>query len=153
MGTSTDGQICFGIYFPEEYEFPWTETDIEEWWLVESGWKWEGENPWTEDGNYAPRFSQNDSRIDAWFDSQRDWKKSHPLPVVKVNYQSGDCPAYILACPSSLIAASRGYPHVFYPDLLNNFPPIELKALIDFCSKYNLEYDTPPSWYLSSYWG
>lgn len=153
MGTSTNGQICFGTYFPEDFEFPWGDRDVEEWWLIESGWKWEGENPWTDSGDYAPGFSRDDPRIDAWFDSRRDWIKSHPLPFVKVNYQSGECPAYILACPSSVMVAHRGSPSVFDPSTLYNFPSSEMKALVDFCMKYKLQYDTRPSWYISSYWG
>jgi len=154
MGVSTNGQICFGIYFEEDAELPWDESgdSLDEWWIEESGWVWEGDNPYTSQGEYTPGFCDGDPRIDTYYNSRTEWKKSHPCPIVDVNYQSGDYPAYILAVPSTIKTANRGYPKVFSPgDLIVSLD--EEKALLDFCNKYGLEYDTPPSWYLSSYWG
>ncbi len=156
MSTSTDGQISYGILFPEDYEFPWSASpfdgDINEWWLVESGWKWDGDEPFTEDGELATGFTSEDPRIGEYFRRQREWKKSNPLPIAEINYQSGDVPAYILAVPSSIKTANRGYPEPFVPEsLIVNGQ--DRQALIDFCVAYGLEMDAPPSWYLSSYWG
>lgn len=155
MGTSTDGQICYGIYFEEGYEFPWGEEsewegDMEEWWLIESGWTWEKEKPFDEEGNYSPGFSDKHPLTEEYFDSRHEWKKSHPCPIVEVNYQSGECPAYILAISESVITASRGYPEVL--------SPLEESVewgtiLVEFCDTYGIEHDTGPQWYLSSYWG
>lgn len=138
MGTSTDGEISFGILFAEGYEFPWDSEefgcDVDEWWLIETGWKWEGDQPFNSDGEYSPGFSQDDPRIDAYFDSKSDWKKEHPLPFEVINYQSSEAPAYILAIPSSHLTAHRGYPEAFTPsDLRAN--PTELRALVEFCEK------------------
>lgn len=152
MSTSTNGQICFGVAFEEGYKFPWSESNFDEWWLVESGWKWEGEKPFTESGMYAPGFTFDDPRIDAYFDSQRAWARMYPASVIEINYQSGECPAYILAVPSTVITASRGYPQILDSDsfLLDSR---DETALLDFCSKYKLEFVGSPEWYLSSYWG
>jgi len=154
MGTSTDGQICFGVMFEEDYEFPWSDRDdgIEDWWLEESGWKYDGENPFDADGNFAPGFKEDDPRVDAYFDSQSSWKKSHPCPVVEINYQSGDYPAYILAIPDSLQTANRGNPVAINPEELS-VDGSAIEALKEVCAKYDLKYEGEPSWYLSSYWG
>lgn len=40
MSTSTDGQICFGVVFEEDYEFPWDdENNFEKWWQTVNGFK------------------------------------------------------------------------------------------------------------------
>lgn len=156
MSTSTDGQICYGVVFEEDYEFPWDDEvyngDFDEWWLVESGWRWNKENPYTPDGEYASGFSKDDPRIDEYYDSRNAWKDAHPAPVELVNYQSGECPAYILAIPSSVLIAHRGYAEVFRPSELVAKDD-EAEKLMEFCSKYGLEFEEGPCWLLSSYWG
>ncbi len=157
MSTSTDGQISYGIYFEEGYEFPWGEEgewegDIDEWWLVESGWKWSKQKPYDNNGNYTSGISKGHPLIEEYFDSRHAWKRANPCPVVQVNYQSGEVLAYILAIPSSVLTARRGYPEVFSPNSLIETEEMK-KTLIEFCKKYEIEHDTDPCWYLSSYWG
>jgi hypothetical protein len=139
MGVFTNGQICYGIIFEEGYEFPWNsedfDGDIEEWWLVESGWEYEDEKP----------FEQYSKR-------RRDWEESHPLPVKLVNYSSSNYPAYVLACPSSEVTVDNGYTKVFKPNTLIASGK-ELNNLLQFCEKYGLLCDNGPDWILSSYWG
>lgn len=157
MSTSTDGQICYGILFPEDYEFPWStneyEDDIDNWWRDVNGYVNPVESPFDDEGEYKPGYSQNDPRIHEYFKGPDAWDKVNPLPVELVNYQSDECPAYILAVPSTVKIANRGYPVAFGPGIELVVSGEDRQALIDFCSKYGLEVDAPPSWYLSSYWG
>lgn len=158
MGISTDGQLCYGVKFEEDYEFPWEDEDIDDWWLIESGWKWDGEEPFTPEGEYAPGFGNNDPRIEEYFRSRHLWLRDHPCPIVEVNYQSGDYPAYILAAPSTVITARRGYPERIDPLVLRQGEDIEgefnieVEALEKFLRKYDLFIDEP-AWWLSSYYG
>lgn len=157
MSTSTNAEISYGIFFEEGFEFPWNEEtewegDMEEWWLVESGWKWDKQQPYDKDGNYSPGISKGSPLIDEFYDSRDDWRNSHPCPVVEVNYQSDECPAYILAIPESVITARRGYPEVISQDKLESLLEWDT-ILIEFCDTYGIEHDTGPQWYLTSYWG
>lgn len=157
MSTSTNGQICYGIYFDEGHEFPWDgeewEGDIENWWLIESGWKWDKQNPFDEHGNYSTGLHEDHPLVNEYFDSRYAWKESHPCPIELVNYQSGECPAHIIALPESIITARRGYPEVINPAYQLNSTKEMTDALTGFCAKYGIEHDTGPQWYLSSYWG
>lgn len=156
MGQSTDGQLCFGVVFDEETEFPWDaepfDGDEDEWWLVETGWKYDGEQPFTEDGDYAPSFSRDDPRVGAYFKDRREWKDAHPLPVELINYCSGDYPMWMIAVPATVKKARRGDPVAIDVTGLDPHPEGE-RALTEFCEKYGLKYEGQPSWWLSSYWG
>lgn len=157
MSTSTDGQICYGIYFEEGFEFPWSEDtewegDIEEWWLIESGWTWDKQNPFDKNGNFSPGIYTDHPLVNEYFDSRFKWKLAHPCPVAEVNYQSIEIPAYILAIPESVITANRGYPQVLDPSQIVATEEMR-NTLIEFCQKYEIEMSTGPQWYLSSYWG
>lgn len=156
MGTTTDGEISYGIYFDEGFEFPWStdewEDDFDEWWLIESGWKWNKQKPFDEDGNYALGIDRNHPLTKEYFDSRHIWRDSHPCPVELVNYQSGECPAYIIAFRGSVITARRGYPELIDPTRLNGTEEMSA-TLTGFCAKHGIEHETGPQWYLSSYWG
>lgn len=153
MSISTDGQICYGIYFEEDFEFPWDadeyESDIEEWWLAVNNYVNPLPDPYDENGRKPDTTEQ---QINEYFRHRREWLKSHPVPVKPVNYQSREVPAYLLAVPSSLMTARRGYPEVFDPEALT-VPDTERQALINLCEQYGIKTLTPPAWYLSSYWG
>jgi hypothetical protein len=131
MGTSTDGQICYGIITDEDNEFPWDgdefEGDEEEWWAWETGWE-----P-TDECQYSFQ-----------------WNEKHPMPFKLVNYCSGDFPMWIVAVPETVINANRGYPKSFDPARLT-VSTEGLEAFKEFLAKYSIEGDA--KWWLSSYWG
>lgn len=153
MGVSTDGIICYGIKFDEEYGFPWNDDDIdiEDWWRVVSGFAPSVEI-YDEQGGYINGTRPDGSVIDRYYEELRKWDKENPLPVQEVNYCSGDYPLYILAIPGTVKRASRGFPEAFRPEELL-FPEDARQALIDFCDKYSIDYEDEPQWYLASYWG
>lgn len=163
MGTSTNGEISFGIMFEEDFEFPWDEEmddgenshnfegDIEEWWRLMNGFSI-ADSPYDQQGNYKPGVKEGDPRINAYHERQCEWDKAHPLPVQLVNYQSGDCPAYILAVPQSVITARRGCPEVLKIEELNT-NEAATTVLVEFCKRFGIEHDQQPKWWLSSYWG
>ncbi len=152
MGTSTNGQICYGIAFEEGYEFPWNTThgDINDWWLSVCGYK-PTEELYDSDGNYLDGQEPPREQIERYFDERRAFAEAHPMPVELVNYCSGECAMYVLAVPSSVIIARRGYPEEFDPAQLN-VTLLDVDALLQFCKAHNIE-TSDPKWFLTSYWG
>lgn len=165
MGVSTDGQICFGVAFPEGFEFPWDKTadgDYERWWRGQLGYKppFELYGP---DGEYIAGQKPSDARVTEYFKHKRDFDEANPLPVRVVNYCSGECPMYILAILEPFLKNSRGFPIGFDPSTLRVTEDQvgKLKAFIETyveVEKDALEYfdgdkTLTPKWYLSSYWG
>lgn len=157
MGVSTDGQICYGVIFPEEFQFPWGDTEkdnIDTWWIEKVH-------------KYKPPFQLYDEkgaeignptkeRSDEWWEHRRVFEKAHPLPVTLVNCCSLSHPKYILACPSSIMISNRGYPQPFLRSGLQA-EPREIMALGKFLEEHLKvpldEGNSPtPQWYLSSYW-
>lgn len=155
MGVSTDGQICYGVMFDEDFEFPWLceefSGDEDEWWLVASGYKYDGPELF-KDGWYIEGLNQDSPEVRAYFASRATWREAHPMPVRTVNYCSYEYPMYIIATPSSFKRALRGYAEKFAPsELVPNSDEVE--ALIKFCREYLGIEDAQPEWYLSSLWG
>jgi len=158
MSVSTDGQICFGIKFGEEFEFPWNaekyDEDIGEWWMDVNGYKppfemFDENGKWIGGEIAWPEYKQEE-----YYNARYKFEKKHPLPIELVNYCSGEYPAYILAVPKSCLTASRGY-----PQSIDKLFAIEDEApewedqLKAFCKKYGIRARSAPKWWLSSYWG
>ena len=152
MGTTTDGQLCYGVIISDDP--PWADEkydhDIDDWWIGVSDYVNPVEYPFTEDGEYKDGFIPGDPRIDEWCKNRYEWHKSNPLPVELVNYCSCDYAEYILAVRGTVSTASRGYP-VEVNSLLVDADATEM--LKSFCAKYFVETADEPKWYLSSYWG
>lgn len=155
MSVSTDGQICYGISFEEDHQFPWDDEkfngDIKDWWRDVNGFKPPFEL-YDKDGNYIDGVKPPQSRMDAYFDAGQKWDAAHPLPVSLVNTCSGDCPQYVLAVPSTERKANRGYPEKFSPsDLV--VADADVAKLTDFCAKYGIDFTADQlGWWLSSLW-
>ena len=147
MGVSTDGQICLGIVFDEDYEFPWEDEDIKVWWEEVRGY----EKPFEIYDDSGRKLGVTQDQVNEYHQHSRDWQEANPLPVELVNYCSGDYPMYILAVPSSVINASRGFPVEISPDL--TIKQEELEPFISFTREYLPELSLEVRWYLSSYWG
>jgi len=134
MTVSIYGQLCFGIVFPEDYEFPWDEIDhIEEWWFI-----------------------TNKELPPSSYDEREEFLKKNPLPVELVNYCSGDSPMWILAVPSFVMTSSKGYPEEINIEDDFKVSDEEVNKLIDFCKKYcknedNEDVNLKPKWCLSSF--
>jgi len=86
------------------------------------------------------------------FHHKREFEKEHPLPITLINYCGGNHPLYIIALPETVRIANRGYPETFDPQELT-VSMSEKAILIGFCKVHNIEFDSEPQWYLSSYWG
>lgn len=155
MSVSTDGQIHFGIVFPEDYEFPWLDDDQgeDDWWRSVTGFR-PSFDPFTADGDYKPGVIIGDPRIDAYFDEQKQWDKDNPLPFVLVSYQTVDYPAYMLAVPGIGLVARQGHPKAFDPTALT-VPEGAAARLLSFCATYGIDNGQGMEfrWYLSSFWG
>lgn len=156
MGVSTNGQICYGIQFDEGTEFPWDnekyEGDIDNWWLYGVvGFKHSFEI-YGDDGNYIDGKEPSDDVIEAYYAEQRAVEEANPLPVELINYCSDKVPMYIIAVPSTIKRAFRGYPTWFDPSGLT-VTDEEKAALIAFCETHGIVTLEEPMWWLSSYWG
>lgn len=154
MTVSTNAQICYGVTFDEDFEFPWDDEkyeEIDDWWLHEV----HGFKPSVElfgpDGEYLNGIEPSKEDVSRYFGEQRDFLKAHPLPVGLVNYCSCDYPMIILAVPRTVITARRGYPSAFNPfDLTVALE--EREALLKFLSDHGLDQLQNPAWILSSLW-
>jgi hypothetical protein len=157
MSVSTDGQICFGVILDEEEEYPWQikeyDDDIDDWWIFDVLGFSHSFEMFTPQGEWIGGKEWPEEKRDQHYQEKRDFEQANPkLPVVLVNYCSGDYPMWILAIPETCNSARRGYPEKFNPsDLI--VTDEQKQKLIEFCQKYGVKYQGNPEWYLSSYWG
>jgi len=158
MGVSTNGQICYGILLVDEIELPWddVDNDIDKWWLYEVlNYK----NPFEifdQDGNWINGEKPPTTTVDEYYETQKEYRKLHGgLPITMINSCSEDYPQWIVAIGETAKKAFRGSPVIFEPSsLVNGFEKERAnKILVKFCNDYDLQYETEPAWYLSSYWG
>lgn len=156
MGVSTNGVICYGIQFDEDTEFPWNddkyEGDIDSWWLHSVVEFKPSLEIYGEDGNYIDGKVPSDEVINAYYAERRAAENANPLPIELVNYCSANAPMYIVAVPSTIKRALRGYPTWFEPTALT-VTDEEKAALIAFCEAHGIVTLEEPMWWLSSYWG
>jgi len=161
MGTTTNGVICYGIQFDEDTEFPWDDKeyegenydgDIDRWWLYDVlGFKHSFEI-YGDDGNYIDGKEPSTEDYLAYAAESRTVTDANPLPVELVNYCSANVPMYILAVPSTIKRALRGYPTWFDPVDLT-VTDDEKAQLLAFCNTHGIVTLAEPQWWLSSYWG
>lgn len=157
MGTSTNGQISYGIKFDDGFEFPWDsleyEGDIENWWTHGVlGFRYSFEL-YTPEGNYIGGERPPQEKLDQYYAERREFEAKNPkLPVELDNYCSGDFPMYILSVKGVGTSARRGYPTAFNPSELV-VTDEQVNELLGFCQAHGIELDGEPAWYLSSYWG
>ena len=155
MGTSTNGIIAFGIAFEEDTEFPWDadqfDGDVEDWWMEHCGFQ-NKYSPFTESGDYAEGWSENDPRFEEYFSLSRKWLSENPVPFQAENYCSGECPMYALVLPGKTMTSLRGCPTPFVPSDLT----IDGKAVQRFkaaLAQAGIAVESEPEWLLMSYWG
>jgi len=156
MTVSTDAQICFGIAFDEETEFPWSgeewDDDIETWWIYAIQEYQPPFEIYDTNGEYLESVKPSDERICEYYRTKHTFKVDHPLPVELVRHCSGDFPMYILAVPRTVKVVSRGYPEEIKPSEMV-VTEDERQLLITFCEEHNIETEEGPRWWLSSMWG
>lgn len=151
MGVSTDGKICFGVDFDEDFEFPWNseddEIEIDDWWRDLHNYV----NPyqiWTDDGNLKEDITPEDKR--KYYDYRHQWIEDNPVPFELVNTCSCDYPIYMLAMPKTNVNCSRGYPTEIDLNMFNLVTQ-DVDKFKTALKKYGL-YISEPKWYLSSLW-
>ena len=157
MGTSSDGVLCFGIDFGEDYEFPWDnykgddsdeEGDIDDWWMIQSGYIPSVEI-YNKEGELIEGVTTETE--DEYWGHRRKFQEQNPLPVDLALYCSYDYPMYILAVKGTQSSACRG--EVVEIENLD-VDHDSKKTLEDFCDKYlDLDADKIPKWYLCSLYG
>ena len=84
MGVSTNAQLCFGVLFDEDTEFPWdTEDyagDIEEWWLTEVCGYQPSVALFDAQGEYLAGRRPSEEALSHYFAEKRAFAKAHPVP-------------------------------------------------------------------------
>jgi hypothetical protein len=154
MGTSTNGQLSFGVAFDEDFEFPWSdekyEGDIEEWWRDVRGFVNPIECPFDDRGDYKPGINTDSPVISEYFAKQREWETANPIPVELVNYCSGDYPMWIIAAKH--MENCRGTPQKVTMEFIRDTDEA-FQRLSEFLDKYGIESENEPDWWLTSYWG
>lgn len=171
MTTATDGEICYGVLFPDEWKMPWNDDDkydgdINEWWIDHSGFV-PSFAPFDDRGYYVPGVTPEDPRIDTWLGERAQWLEAHPLPPIElVNVCSGEVPRWIVAAERPRYTAHRGYPVVI--DVVDLYSTLDQQTAIKlfiathilaYCNASQIQYleSDPdyakgPQWYLGSCW-
>lgn len=157
MSVSTDGIICYGIYFGEDFKFPWYndeyDYDIEDWWIYEVCKYKSPIDIWDENGQLRNDVKISKEDYELYYKSKREFVKEHPLPVQQVRTAADSYVEIILAVPGSKLSASRGCPEIFNPKDLK-VTEEQHNKLVEFCKKYlGTSEEDIPKWYLASYWG
>lgn len=147
MGVSTDAILCYGVPFPEGYEFPWQTIDnydFEDWWLL----KVCGLEP-----------QKDDESFDDYYTRYRAFREANPCPVTLVYHCSDSYTMYIIAAKGLYKKAYRGEPKVIEPSFVNATDE-QRQSVIDFCNthcqptnSYDELPEIDPKWYLCSWWG
>jgi len=132
MSTSTNGQLCYGWVFNEDYSFPWDDYEELNWWAEINGF--------------------DEERKLKEYKIYKEWIEKNPIPFELINVCSDSCPIFMIAVPDTLITAWRGD-----PICINELPVIEqnkIDKLQKLMSDFNIKPENiNPGWYLSSYWG
>lgn len=152
MSISSDGQLCYGIKFDEDIEFPWKEDnwDLDDWWIAQCGYE-----PlfslFDEQGNYLPGPRPSKEKMNEYWAHRKMFRSQHPLPIELVNYCSYGYPMYIVAVKGLNFSCSRGYPKEIDPSLIVSWS--EVNELNRFVEKYISHDHEEPKWWLSSLYG
>lgn len=155
MTTSTNGQLCYGIFFEDGYEFPWDsekyDGDLESWWLYEVCKYQDPFVLYNSKGDYIDGRKPPDEKETEYYNARHEFKDAHPCPVELVNYCSCDYPMYILAVSDQVKFANRGYPQEITQEDLTALV-CGLDILTQFCQEHGIETDEEPKLWLSSLW-
>ncbi len=151
MSISSDGQLCYGLSFEEDTEFPWGEQEVDEWWRDENNYT-PSMKVYDAEGQYIGGVRPSDDVMKAYYAEQKAWEAAHPLPVEVVLHCSYDYPMTILAVPGTSKSASRGYPEPIDQSALT-VTDAQREALLAFCREYEIEIPGEPKWWLSSMYG
>jgi hypothetical protein len=157
MGSSPDGIICYGVSFPDEFEFPWSEDgEIDSWWRDVRGYAHPqgGPHDGTEFNEDGRSNGWTDDNIGEYYDHRRQWEKDNPLPVEEVRCYSYDANAVVLAVPGTVLTSGDGEALEFDPeDLDRKVCDGALALFYQFLAKYELAPQPNPSWILTSFYG
>jgi len=146
MGKSTDANVCFGVKLEEGQE-PWGNKDVQNWWLEVSGFE-PSKEVFDSEGMLASGMTRLD--VDRYMKERAEFLKKHPLPFREVNYCSSEFPMFILACPSSVITAHRGFPHNL--SLWKQTVKDEEITALEYFFADHMDLDSyDPKWWICSY--
>jgi hypothetical protein len=86
-----------------------------------------------------------------YYKERREWWAAHRMPVILVNYQSGDCPKWVLAVPGSIRSTEWGAVEHILP--LPTVTYDQTGAFARFCADHRIALPHDPKWLLLAHWG
>lgn len=157
MGMDIKGQICFGVKFEEDYEFPWDKKeydyDINDWWLYEVLKYKPSFTLYDNNGDYLGGKTPPSNIVIKYYEERRIFiENSQTLPIELINYYIDSYSMFIIAVPGTYIH-SLSYDLVCFDPMNLKVTQEQTQNLVDFCNKYELKYIGEPGWYISGYYG
>lgn len=152
MGLDACGEICYGIKFPQKFEFPWDKAefdhDIEDWWRKVRGYKPAQEIYTVDRSARLPGVTQDD--VDAHCAAWMAWDKGNPLPIELSNASHYDYPLWLIAVPKVGPTCWHAMPQEFDPAVLV-VTAEQRQTLLDFCKEFDIDRNgEEPKWWLCS---
>jgi hypothetical protein len=152
MGMDASATISFGMEFEEDFEFPWEDQDIDDWWIKELGFE-PSKEVFDENGNYNEGMTKKDS--DDYFKEIGEFLENHPCPIIDIRCGSYDNHSTVIAIPSSCIYGD--WESGVNIDTLEDFilDNENLNSYYEFMNKYFLDefMNQKPRWILTCFWG
>lgn len=146
MGMSTDAILCFGVTVVGDSQVPWSDREIEDWWMTDvCGYKPPFEI-YDEEGDYLNGIS--DEQIGSYYRASDKFLGENPLPVEVVQHCSPDDYMWMITVPGTVQTAYRGYPKVAKVETPDHD---DILKLIGFCDEYDIECIEQPTWLLASW--
>jgi len=139
MGNSPSAQICFGIAFAGDFNFPWG-CGLDDWWRDQCGF-------------YNPHDTATHEGRVQFYRANNQWNMANPCPVEVITCCDGDYPGgYVLALSDTVVRSWEGGPDRIAPAAMLASDE-DRTFLMEFCKAYEIETNEGPGWYLSSYYG
>ena len=153
MGDRAKAQICFGIAFEEDHEFPWDNYEcIDDWWVYEVLKFKPTVQIYNDEGNWINGIEPDKKLVDDYYNEKSFVKNSRLIPIELVRHSHYANPMYIIALPGYTIEVDWGELEIINPESFC-YDIIEKRVLIDFCKEFNIKFKEDPKWYLTVYYG
>lgn len=145
--------LYFGVIFPEEYSFPWDESDdIEDWWIYKIRGLKHTVEIYDADGNYTNDQRPSAELISSYHDERHTFLKENPLPI-ELDYAGTDECRYTIIAQWIQQTTREGtaisIPEVRSYEALTTF----LQQFCQSADKYDDEPSFEPTLRMSSYYG
>ncbi len=122
------------------------DSEFEEWWLHINGFRPQFE-PFTESGDYAEGWVEDDPRFELYFDERNDWLRTTPPPARTWRFQEGGKSRHLILMASSVVVCTNRMPLAITPETLL-IDECDRAHFLSFLCSHSLKYDNEPKWFL-----